>query len=106
MGDAMTSSVEIIPGVIRVASADVVLDTERAVWVRVDCNTKYAEIGAYSRDSDGTWSVYLDEGLGTLRKDNERDEPTEIRLHLRPGDWTLVADLSRYTANIVAVREP
>lgn len=93
----------LVPGEIKVAAVDVILERPDVVIWHVDLDSKYAEILAASPEEvlllAGQRTLGIDESMSGLA--------TRLRLGL-PTDqnWSLITDCSRYTLRIVVYRLP
>lgn len=87
----------ITPGEVRVERVDCVLDSPCSRAWHLDLRSKYASIGGVADDEvllvATEETLYVDEAL--------RGTPTVINLDV-PDDWTVLAEVARYTCRVVA----
>jgi hypothetical protein len=100
--------IRIIPGEIRVASADIVLSADVFMVIGADCDSKYPEVHGYGASPGGDgWSVFLHAGEYTLRPDAYyAGQCTEIVLPQRCTGWEVMAVGGRYTVRIAVWKDP
>jgi hypothetical protein len=88
-------------GQIGIEGVDVMNAGADFLLLDVDCAAKYAEIGP--RTSHGL-TLFAGERTLHVPETSASSEPTVIRIDGLEGDWSLVANIGRYTCVIALIR--
>lgn len=97
--------IEVEEGCIEINSAVVLNDSDDAVLIHLDLTQKYAEaIPMWISNGEAIVGVHPKEG--TLYVEPHADKTTLVRIFsekFKHGDWTIEAEVGRYTMQIMAV---